>query len=94
VLTNASREAARAGIVLGDPRPTAGEITTVAQMYMTNLGVSCDTSCISVTGLQGNSGDDLTVRVAVPYRFVILQGFLEDFTGDITLRAATTMKHE
>lgn len=94
VITNASREAARAGIILGDPRPSAGEIATVASSYMTNLGVSCGASCVSVAGSQGNSGDDLTVSVAVPYRFVILEGFLEDWVGDMTLRATSTMKQE
>ena len=94
VITNASREAARAGIVIGDPRPTQAEITDVALTYMTSLGVSCDASCVSVSGSQGNSGENLTVSVAVPYHFAILQGFIEGFVGDITLRAAVTMKHE
>jgi Flp pilus assembly protein TadG len=94
VITNASREAARAGIIIGVPRPTAGEITSVALAYLTNFGVSCSSSCVSVTGAQGDSGADLTVRVNVPYRFVILPGFVDDFVSDITLRAATTMKHE
>jgi Flp pilus assembly protein TadG len=94
VITNASREAARAGIVIGDPRPTAGEITNVALTYLTNFGVSCTASCVSVTGAQGGSGDDLTVGVDLPYRYVMLPGFIEGFVGDITLRATTTMKHE
>jgi Flp pilus assembly protein TadG len=94
VITNASREAARAGIVIGDPRPAAGEITNVALTYLMHSGVSCGTSCISVTGAQGNSGTDLTVRVNLPYRFAILPGFIAGFVSDITLRAATTMKHE
>jgi Flp pilus assembly protein TadG len=94
VITNASREAARAGIIIGVPRPTAGEITNVALAYLTNFGVSCSSSCVNVTGAQGDSGADLTVRVNVPYRFVILPGFIDDFVSDITLRASTTMKHE
>jgi Flp pilus assembly protein TadG len=94
IITNASREAARAGIIIGTPRPTAGEITSVALAYLTNFGVSCTASCVNVTGAQGNSGADLTVRVNVPYRFVILPGFIDDFVSDITLRATTTMKHE
>ena len=94
VITNASREAARAGIIIADPRPTQAEITTVALTYMSNLGVSCGASCVTVSGAQGGSGDDLTVSVAVPYRFAILQGFIEGFVGNITLRAAVTMKHE
>jgi Flp pilus assembly protein TadG len=94
VITNASREAARAGIIIGAPRPTAGEITSVALAYLTNFGVGCTASCVSVTGAQGSSGADLTVRVDFPYRFVILPGFIDDFVSDITLRATTTMKHE
>ena len=94
VITNASREAARTGIVMGMPRPTEGEVTNVALTYLTNLGVPCTASCISVSGAQGDSGDDLTVRVDLPYRFVILPGFIEGFVGAITLRAMTVMKHE
>ena len=94
IITNASREAARAGIIIGVPRPTAGEITNVALAYLTNFGVSCTASCVSVTGAQGDSGANLTVRVDVPYRFVILPGLIDDFASDITLRAITTMKHE
>jgi hypothetical protein len=94
VITNASREAARAGIIVGTPRPTAGEITHVALTYLTNFGVSCTASCVNVTGAQGSSGADLTVHVNMPYRFVILPGFINDFVSDITLRATTVMKHE
>jgi Flp pilus assembly protein TadG len=94
IITNASREAARAGIIIGVPRPTAGEITNIALAYLTNFGVSCTASCISVIGAQGDSGADLTVRVDVPYRFVILPGLIDNFASDITLRAVTTMKHE
>jgi Flp pilus assembly protein TadG len=94
VITNASREAARAGIVIGDPRPTAEEVMNVALTYLTNFGVSCETSCISVTGAQGNSGDDLTVSVDLPYQFMMLPSFIDGFVGEISLRAATTMKQE
>ena len=94
VITNASREAARAGIVIGDPRPTEGEITNVALTYLTNFGMSCATSCISITGAQGDSGNDLTVSVDLPYRFVMLPGIIDNFVDEITLRATTTMKHE
>jgi hypothetical protein len=94
VITNASREAARAGIIIGMPRPTEGEIRNVALTYLTNLGVPCSASCISVNGAQGDSGDDLMVRVDLPYRFAILPGFIEGFVGAITLRAGTVMKLE
>jgi Flp pilus assembly protein TadG len=94
VITNASREAARAGIVIGNPRPTEEEITHVALAYLENFGASCAGACINVSGAQGNSGDDLTVRVDLAYRFVILPDFIAGFVGEITLRAITTMKHE
>jgi hypothetical protein len=94
VITNASREAARAGIIMSKPRPTEGEITNVALTYLTNFGVPCSAACISVSGAQGNSGDDLMVRVDLPYRFMILPGFIEGFIGDITLRARAVMKLE
>jgi Flp pilus assembly protein TadG len=94
VITNASREAARAGIVIGDPRPTEEQITHVALAYLENFGASCTGACVSISGAQGNSGDDLTVSVDLAYHFVILPDFIEGFVGEITLRAMTTMKHE
>ena len=98
VLTNASREGARAGIVAGTARLTDGEIGQVVDDYCANYLVTFG----SATGLSvqivpsGNRdslsfGDDLTVTVSFRYTFLVLSnlGF-----GDIDLAAETLMKME
>jgi len=95
VLTNASREGARAGIIISSPRPTADEIKGVVVTALTNAGLpSCNASCITVTGAQGSSGDDLTVRVDYPYRFSVLANLIAGFAGNVTLSAQTVMQQE
>jgi Flp pilus assembly protein TadG len=56
VLTNASREGARYGVVYASPRKTDAEITSKVQEYLSNSGFS-DLVTINVTGAQGTSGD-------------------------------------
>ena len=50
VITNASREGARAGIVQVSPKPTAGAITTIATTYLTGTGINPANVTIAVTG--------------------------------------------
>ncbi len=98
VLTNASREGARAGIVAGETRLTDGDITLVVNGYCANNLVTFG----SATGPSvqivpsGNRdlmsfGEDLTVTVTFRYSFLVLSnlGF-----GDIDLAAKTLMKME
>ena len=93
VITNASREGARAGIVKGTVN---GDIEDIVENY-------CDGKLINLNGSSGSNkletnavtiskvGDDLTVRVSYKYNF-LLAGIL-GFT-DKTLSAQTIMRME
>jgi Flp pilus assembly protein TadG len=93
VITNASREGARYGIVIGSPRPTTGQIQGVVNTYLTNAGLA-GSATVSVTGAQGASGNDLTVGVVYPYTFLVLPNFAAGLSDNLNLNATTVMKLE
>ena len=93
VLTNASREGARFGVVYATPPRTSGEITGKVQEYLTKSGFT-DTATINVTGAQGASGSPLVVAVSYPYNFQVLPNFVCSLTGPLNLTANTVMLME
>ncbi len=93
VLTNASREAARSGIVQAAPKPTVPEIQTVVTTYLTGTGVDPATAITTVNGAGGAFPTDLTVTVTYPYAFTVLPNFA-GIGSLITLTAQTVMRHE
>jgi Flp pilus assembly protein TadG len=98
VLTNASREGARYGVVYTTPRRTSDQIKAQVQDYLTKSGFT-DTATINVTGAGGNSGAPLTVSVTYPYTFQVLPGFFASFfdshmAGTVTLKANSVMLME
>lgn len=104
IITNASREAARAGIVLKSPKLTATEIRQVALDYMSTYLITFGTaaSAPSVTvpsGAQGNFGVPLTVTVTYTFRPLgIGPLFAPDnnpvISGPLTLTSTTVMSNE
>jgi Flp pilus assembly protein TadG len=93
VVTNASREGARFGVVYTTPRRTSDEIRTKVQEYLTKAGFT-GTPDVNVTGAQGASGAALTVSVTYPYNFQVLPHFVNTLTGTINLTANTIMLME
>ncbi len=91
ILTNASREGARAGIVSGDPRPTTPEIIAVVQNYLANAGIDPASTTINVTGTGGISGDPLTVLVQYANDFLVLPNLMTGLGASLTLQAQTVM---
>jgi Flp pilus assembly protein TadG len=98
VITNASREGARAGIVVGAQRLTDGQISAVVGNYCSNNLISFDGNttpsvAINPSGNRDGStfGTDLTVTVTFDYDFLVLSnlGF-----GPQTLDGTTLMKME
>lgn len=99
MLTNASREGARLGIVYNFPtRTTAAAIEDRVKQY-------CGSNLITFGGSKiptlnppptpcVNSGDPLTVTVNFSYQFLVLPNFVSGLTGPLTLQAATTMRCE
>ena len=92
VLTNASREGARAGIVQQTPKPTQGQIEAVVTNYLTNTGIDPANVDVSVTGAQGVFPNNLTVSTSYPYQF-FAPGIL-GLGNSITLTTQTVMRHE
>jgi len=94
VITNASREGARSGIVfVADGAVGDADIVNVVNTYCGNHMIS----------LGGNSGVSttitraepfLTVRVAYRYNFLILPSFISSLTNGINLQAETVMRME
>lgn len=98
VITNASREGARAGIVAVTPRLSEDQIKDIVWNYcggrlITFGNVAFGRDDITVTGEQGASGADLTVAIQYPYRFAVISYFIPSL-GTPTLYARTVMKME
>ena len=95
VITNGSREGARAGIVqTGGARVPDGDITTVVNQYCANRLVTFGAASgpsTAVARAGTGFGSDLTVRVTYDYDFLVLTNF---GFGPIQLVAETLMKLE
>lgn len=98
IITNASREGARAGIVAGSSRVTDGEISGVVTTYTGNnlITFGSPTPPQILTDPAGNRdaltfGADLKVTVSYDYGFLVLANF---GIGDITLTSDTVMRME
>jgi Flp pilus assembly protein TadG len=105
MITNASREAARAGIVYRIPTVTDSEIKSVVNNYLgshlINLGGKRSPSGDPVTGAtvlvtrSGYSpGSELRVRVGYTYSFLVLPNISQGLGGGINMSAETVMRME
>jgi len=98
VITNASREGARAGIVFRVPPMTDGEILDTVSTYCQNrlltFGTPTQVTTTIVREGAGASGDDLTVQVQYQYGFLVIPKFITGITGGIQLDAQTIMRME
>ena len=111
MLTNASREGARAGIVYdfdsstGTNHPDNATIIAAVQQYCQDYLISFDSSsavniAISRSGSPSldSAGDQLTVNVTYPFRFLVFSNVLALLGGGINdnlnLQAETVMRME
>ncbi len=104
MITNASREGARAGIVMANPRIQNGEIVAVINNYIGNHLITfkggstlplAEGNGITIAREGWNFGDDLSITVSYNYGFLVLPGFIEALgVGPLTLSAATVMRME
>lgn len=99
VVTNASREGARAGVVYRFPTLTSAQlqstVTAVVQNYCSSYLITfgaATTPRITVTG-GGASGNQLTVTVSYDYVFSVIPNFVPTLTNP-TLTATTVMRME
>lgn len=98
MITNASREGARAGIVYSYPnRISDAEIVNVVNTYCSNHMISLGGDSpvgTTITRAGNSSGDPLTVRVSYVYRFLILPSFMAALSDGLSLEAVTVMRME
>jgi Flp pilus assembly protein TadG len=97
VITNASREGARYGIVYAYPaRLNTTQINQIALNYCQNNLISlggASTPAITSSSCAG-TGSPITVSVTYDYNFLVLPNFIQSLSGPINLRADTTMRCE
>jgi Flp pilus assembly protein TadG len=92
ILTNASREGARLGIVQSVPAITNGQIDAAINNYLTAAGITPgDVTRTIVAG--GITGTPVQITLTLPYTFAVLPG-LASITPTINLVARTEMRHE
>ena len=101
MLTNATREGARLGILYNSPdRITEAQITQTINGYLQNNLISFDgnadwsylppdTPLVTCT-----DSDMLTVSITYPYKFLVLPNFITSLAPTLTLGATTTMRCE
>jgi Flp pilus assembly protein TadG len=98
MITNASREGARAGIVYSYPdRIGDGEITNVVTAYCADHLVSFGSGSALSISIQRSgtaTGDTLTVQVTYPYTFLVLPNFITSLGGQLNLTAESVMRME
>jgi len=99
VITNASREGARAGIVAQVPRVADAAIQTIVTSYCNNNLISYASSppVLGITTTADPSaafGQDLTVTVIYPYTFLVLPAFITNWLWSGNITARTVMRYE
>jgi Flp pilus assembly protein TadG len=104
IVTNASREGARRGIVYrGVSAGVSAEeivdtVSSYCGSYLVSLGSGTATPSTTITGNCAVPGSSLTVAVNYPYTFLVLpdlgRSFGGSLTGGITLSGATVMRCE
>ena len=95
VVTNATREGARYGIVAQAPPVTSGQMIAQATNYLTGTGVSAASVTFSSPACCGATGTPVTVAATYRYPWFIpyiptMLGLPSPFPISIT----TTMRHE
>ncbi len=89
ILTNASREGARLGIVQSSPPITAAAVDTVIDNYLGPAGIPPATVSRNIVGVPGSvTGAPVIVTLTLPYTPIT------KFISPINLVARTEMRHE
>ena len=100
MITNASREGARAGIVVQLTRMTEPDIKAIVDNYCKDhlisfdVGVPLQTNVSWAAGYPPKFGDELSVQVKYDYKFLVLPNFVTGIVGPMTLTANTVMRME
>ncbi len=93
VLTNASREGSRLGIVQAVPAITTAQINAAIDNYLTPAGINpANVTRTIVAG--GGTGTPVSVSLTLPYTFMVLPNLTSSVVPQINLTAYTVMRHE
>lgn len=95
VVTNAAREGVRAGIVQGPPKRTSGQITTIANSYLTGTGINQADVTFTPAGVGLANPNTLTVTAVYNYRFLI--PYIPNVLGipnPLVITTQAVMRHE
>ncbi|MBX3306249.1 MAG: pilus assembly protein [Nitrospira sp.] len=95
VVTNAAREGARAGIVQGPPKRTSGQITTIANSYLTGTGINPAKVTFTPVGAGLANPNTLTVTAVYTHDFLIpyIPNVL-GFPPSLVITTQAVMRHE
>lgn len=98
MITNAAREAVRAGVVMSDPKLSSTEIAQIATGYCGNFLLSFgSTDTLQVSAVQAAEGAYktlLTVSVSYTYTSMLLGGSLAAFNSPVVLVSVATGLNE
>ena len=98
MITNASREGARAGIVYSYPdRISESEITAVINTYCSTHLITFGTGALQppeIVQSGTSAGDSLIVTVRYRYDFLVLPNFISSLIGGTEIAAQTIMRME
>ncbi len=95
VVTNATREGARYGIVAQSPPVTSGQMITQATTYLTGTGVNPASVIFSVPACCGVTGTPVTLSATYQYPWLI--PYIPTILGvpsPLPISITTTMRHE
>ena len=97
MLTHASREGARFGVIYAEPKRTQTEIQAKVREYLDQVGLTSDAT-VEVIGAGGLSKANLSVTVRYTYQFFVLPRNINDYLAgrmpDLNLTATSVMQME
>lgn len=93
MLVNASREGARYGALYTSGGVTAQEVEDYVNLFLEQSGFP-SLAEVAASGVDGATGDPVTVNVSAAYQFPVLSALVGGVPGTLNLSATTVMRHE
>jgi Flp pilus assembly protein TadG len=95
IVTNASREGARYGVVYQEPRLSVADITSKVNFYLEKAGLTDpSTTQVVVDPGTGAAGSQLTVTVSSTKTWWIINYFVPGLGDTVAINAQTRMRYE
>jgi Flp pilus assembly protein TadG len=95
IVTNATREGARAGITQGPPKLTEDAIEAISYNYLVDTGISAASVDFEATGAGLANPNTLTVSATYTYNFLIPWiPAIVGISNPLLIQTQTVMRHE